>query len=74
MPDDVALHPGSELAQTCDVALVTTTRETTYRSEATASRIAQLVVADCVVVGVAMRDTTLTRAALDASVKAVAAL
>ncbi len=67
-------HPGSKLAQTADIALVTTTRETTFRSGAMASRIAQLVVVDCVFVGVAMRDMPATRAALDASFKAVADL
>src|SRR5690606_21244770 len=67
-------HPGSKLAQTADIALVTTTRETTFRSGAMASRIAQLVVVDCLFVGVAMRDMDATRAALDASFKAVADL
>ncbi|MCM3661222.1 MurR/RpiR family transcriptional regulator [Georgenia satyanarayanai] len=67
-------HPGSKLAQIADIALVTTTRETTFRSGAMASRIAQLVVVDCVFVGVAMRDMPATRSALDASFKAVADL
>lgn len=67
-------HPGSKLAQTADITLVTTTRETTFRSGAMASRIAQLVVVDCLFVGVAMRDMTATRSALDASFKAVADL
>ncbi len=67
-------HPGSKLAQTADITLVTTTRETTFRSGAMASRIAQLVVVDCVFVGVAMRDMPATREALDASFKAIADL
>ncbi|TNC17941.1 MurR/RpiR family transcriptional regulator [Georgenia sp. 311] len=67
-------HPGSKLAQTADIALITTTRETTFRSGAMASRIAQLVVVDCLFVAVAMRDMDATHAALDASFKAVADL
>lgn len=65
-------HPRSVLAETADIALVTTTRETTFRSGAMASRIAQLTVVDCVFVAVAMRDMDATRAALDASFRAVA--
>ncbi len=67
-------HPGSKLAQTADITLVTTSRETTFRSGAMASRIAQLVVVDCLFVGVAMRDMPATRDALDASFKAIAEL
>ena len=67
-------HPGSALARLSDIRLITTTRETTFRSGAMASRIAQLVVVDCLFVGVAMRDMPATQAALDASFKAIADL
>ncbi|SEE96233.1 MurR/RpiR family transcriptional regulator [Ruania alba] len=67
-------HPGSQLAQAADITLVTASRETTFRSGAMASRIAQLVVIDCLFVGVAMRDMPTTQAALDASFRAVADL
>jgi DNA-binding MurR/RpiR family transcriptional regulator len=67
-------HPNSPLAALADTVLMTTTRETTFRSGAMASRIAQLTVIDCVFVGVAMRDMDATRRALDATFKAVADL
>ncbi|MEE6272067.1 MurR/RpiR family transcriptional regulator [Georgenia wangjunii] len=67
-------HPGSPLAKAGDVVLVTTSRETTFRTGAMASRIALLTVIDCVFVAVAMRDMDATRAALDASFKAIADL
>jgi DNA-binding MurR/RpiR family transcriptional regulator len=67
-------HPRSPLARRADLVLTTTTRETTFRSGAMASRIAQLTVVDCVFVGVAARDFERTRRALDASFKAVGEL
>ncbi|WP_298323682.1 MurR/RpiR family transcriptional regulator [Haloactinopolyspora sp.] len=45
----------SVLAGTADLTLSTVVRETTFRSGAMASRIAQLMVADCIFVGVAQR-------------------
>ncbi|ROR73877.1 MurR/RpiR family transcriptional regulator [Bogoriella caseilytica] len=70
----VTNHPESRLAKACDVALVTASRETTFRSGAMASRIAQLLIVDCVFVGVALRDMEATQQALDASFRAVADL
>ncbi|MFC4554856.1 MurR/RpiR family transcriptional regulator [Georgenia faecalis] len=67
-------HPSSPLATLAQVVLVTTTRETTFRTGAMASRIAQLTVIDCLFVAVAMRNTGATRKALDATFKAVADL
>lgn len=68
----VTNHPRSRLATLADVTLVTASRETTFRPGAMASRIAQLMVVDCLFVGVAMRDLATTQAALDASFRAVA--
>jgi len=67
-------HPGSKLAEGADIALITASRETTFRSGAMASRIAQLLIVDCVFVAVAMHDMDTTQAALDASFRAVADL
>lgn len=67
-------HPGSPLAKAAAITLLTTTRETTFRSGAMASRIAQLTLVDCMFVGVAMRDFAATQQALDASFRAVADL
>lgn len=47
--------PGSPLADVAHHVLVTAGRETTFRSGATASRLAQLTVVDCIFVGVAQR-------------------
>jgi DNA-binding MurR/RpiR family transcriptional regulator len=46
----------SPLARSADVVLTTAARETTFRSGATVSRIAQLVVVDALFVGVAIRS------------------
>lgn len=46
-------HDGSPLAQHADVVLTTAARETGFRSGALGSRIAQLMVVDCVFIGVA---------------------
>ncbi|PSL08545.1 RpiR family transcriptional regulator [Haloactinopolyspora alba] len=45
----------SALAEAADLTLLTVVRETTFRSGAMASRIAQLMLVDCVFVGVAQR-------------------
>lgn len=61
-------------APICDVAdhvLTTAARETTFRSGATASRLAQLTVIDCVFVGVAQRTYANTRNALESTYEAV---
>ncbi|QSB04365.1 MurR/RpiR family transcriptional regulator [Natronoglycomyces albus] len=48
-------HSRSPLAEVADFVLTTSARETTFRSGATVSRIAQLMVVDCVFVGLASR-------------------
>lgn len=47
---------GSPLAAGCEVVLTTATRETTFRSGALASRVAQLSVIECLYAGVAHRS------------------
>lgn len=54
-----------------DIVLITSARETTFRSGATASRIAQLTVVDCLCVALAQRNWSGTRTALDQSRAAV---
>lgn len=49
-------HQQSELARGADIVLRTTARETAFRSGALGSRIAQLMVADCLFIGVAQAD------------------
>jgi DNA-binding MurR/RpiR family transcriptional regulator len=60
--------PSTALA---DVVLYTSARETTFRSGATASRIAQLTVVDCLCVALAQRNWRDTKTALDLSREAV---
>mgnify|MGYP003331110664 FL=1 len=60
--------PAGNLA---DHVLHTSARETTFRSGATASRIAQLTVVDCLCVALAQRNWSSTKAALDTSRAAV---
>lgn len=60
--------PSTALA---DVVLYTSARETTFRSGATASRIAQLTVVDCLCVALAQRNWRDTKAALDLSREAI---
>jgi DNA-binding MurR/RpiR family transcriptional regulator len=60
--------PAGNLA---DFVLHTSARETTFRSGATASRIAQLTVVDCLCVALAQRNWSSTKAALDTSRAAV---
>jgi DNA-binding MurR/RpiR family transcriptional regulator len=64
--------PGSPLAATADLLLVTADRETTFRSGATASRIAALSVVDVLFVAVAQQRYEQTVAALAATRNAVA--
>lgn len=54
-----------------DIVLHTSARETTFRSGATASRIAQLTVVDCLCVALAQRNWSATKSALDHSRVAV---
>lgn len=63
--------PKSPITRTADLVLTTAARETTFRSGAMASRLAQLTVIDCVFVGVAQRTYPATRAALDVTYEAV---
>jgi DNA-binding MurR/RpiR family transcriptional regulator len=56
-----------------DIILYTSARETTFRSGATASRIAQLTVVDCLCVALAQRNWSDTKAALELSRQAVGA-
>jgi DNA-binding MurR/RpiR family transcriptional regulator len=63
--------PRSPIAEAADLLLTTAARETTFRSGATASRIAQLVVVDCVFVGVAQRTYVQTLRALERTHEAV---
>lgn len=61
----------STAAELVDIVLLTSARETTFRSGATASRIAQLTVVDCLCVSLAQRNWSGTKAALDQSRAAV---
>lgn len=61
----------SAAAELADIVLFTSARETTFRSGATASRIAQLTVVDCLCVALAQRNWSGTKAALDQSRAAV---
>ena len=54
-----------------DIVLHTSARETTFRSGATSSRIAQLTVVDCLCVAMAQRNWSGTKSALDQSRSAV---
>ncbi len=51
---------GSPIADEADLVLVTAARETTFRSGVTTSRIAQLIVLDCLFTGVAQRSYELS--------------
>lgn len=65
--------PRSPAAVVADLILTTAARETTYRSGAMASRLAQLTVIDCLFVAVAARGRTRTKRALEVSAAAVEA-
>jgi len=54
-----------------DFVLTTAARETTYRSGAMASRLAQLTVVDCLFVGVAARNRARARKALEVTAEAI---
>ncbi|GAB3152204.1 MurR/RpiR family transcriptional regulator [Micromonospora sonneratiae] len=64
--------PRSPITEVADFVLTTAARETTYRSGAMASRLAQLTVVDCLFVGVAARNRTRAKKALEATADAVA--
>lgn len=61
----------SPATQIADFTLYTAARETTFRSGATASRIAQLTVVDCLCVALAQRNWIGTKSAIDESREAV---
>lgn len=63
--------PRSPVTEVADFVLTTAARETTYRSGATASRLAQLTVVDCLFVGIAARNRTRARRALEVTAEAV---
>jgi DNA-binding MurR/RpiR family transcriptional regulator len=65
--------PKSPITRMADLVLTTAARETTFRSGAMASRLAQLTVVDCVFVGVAQRTYPQARQALEATRDAVGA-
>ena len=67
----VTNFPRSPLAGLGDHVLTTAARETTFRSGATASRLAQLTVVDCVFVGVAQRTYETSQRALELTRDAV---
>ncbi len=63
--------PRSPVAATADRVLLTAAQETRFRSGATASRLAQLTVVDCLYVGVAQRTYAASRRALELTRDAV---
>jgi DNA-binding MurR/RpiR family transcriptional regulator len=63
--------PRSPITEVAEHVLTTAARETTYRSGAMASRLAQLTVVDCLFVGVAARNRVKTRRALEVTAEAV---
>lgn len=63
--------PLSPIALAAEYVLTTAARETTFRSGAMASRLAQLTVVDCLFVGLAQRTYTATLDALEATRGAV---
>lgn len=65
--------PRSPITEVADYVLTTAARETTFRSGATASRIAQLTVIDCLFIGVAQQRMDESISALDATRDAVGA-
>ncbi|HWC80549.1 MAG TPA: MurR/RpiR family transcriptional regulator [Pseudonocardiaceae bacterium] len=69
----VTNFPRSPITEVADYVLTTAARETTFRSGATASRIAQLTVIDCVFIGVAQRHRDSVLAALDTTYSAIGA-
>lgn len=64
-------YPTSPVTDVADLVLTTAARETTFRSGAMASRIAQLTVIDCLFIGVAQRHMDTSMKALDDTREAV---
>lgn len=69
----VTNYPTSPITDVADLVLTTAARETTFRSGAMASRIAQLTVIDCLFIGVAQRHIDRSMRALDDTRDAVGA-
>ncbi|SFR15738.1 DNA-binding transcriptional regulator, MurR/RpiR family, contains HTH and SIS domains [Lentzea waywayandensis] len=63
--------PRSPITEVADHVLTTAARETTFRSGAMASRIAQLTVIDCLFIGVAQHHVDSAKTALEATYEAV---
>jgi DNA-binding MurR/RpiR family transcriptional regulator len=63
--------PRSSIVEVADHVLTTAARETTFRSGAMASRIAQLTVVDCLFIGIAQRHYDSARTALESTYDAV---
>jgi DNA-binding MurR/RpiR family transcriptional regulator len=63
--------PRSPIADVASHVLTTAVRETTFRSGAMASRIAQLTVIDCLFIGVAQKHLESAKTALEATYEAV---
>ncbi|MET7403732.1 MurR/RpiR family transcriptional regulator [Dactylosporangium sp. NPDC005572] len=63
--------PKSPITRIADLTLTTAARETTFRSGAMASRLAQLTVVDCVFVGVAQKTYGQTKSAVEKTREAV---
>jgi DNA-binding MurR/RpiR family transcriptional regulator len=63
--------PTSPITEVADLVLTTAARETTFRSGAMASRIAQLTVIDCLFIGVAQQHLDAAMRALDDTREAV---
>jgi DNA-binding MurR/RpiR family transcriptional regulator len=63
--------PRAPIVEAADHVLTTAARETTFRSGAMASRLAQLTLVDVMFVGVAQQTAEATRAALEATHQAV---
>ncbi|MFW5419946.1 MurR/RpiR family transcriptional regulator [Nocardiopsis sp. CNT-189] len=66
--------PRSPISESADHVLTTAARETTFRSGATASRLAQLTVIDCLFVGLAQLRYADSRTALETTYDAVRGL
>lgn len=63
--------PRSTISEVADLVVTTAARETTYRSGALASRLAQLTVLDCLFVALATRTRGKSQRALDVTAEAI---
>lgn len=67
----VTNFPRSSVAGAADLTLTTAARETTFRSGGLSARHAQMLVLDCLYIGIAQRRFTATTEALEATAQAV---